>query len=431
MKKSLFVILGAVVLSALHMACGSSSPTSPAATATPVFTATTWGDYTPTPTPTATPSATPTATNQNGYTSTYTLSPTPTSTPTLTPTVTPTGTSTATSTPTSTPTNLGGYTSTFTPTNVTSTFTWTPTLTPTSTPSSTPTNTGTLPYTPTYTFTPTSTIATPAPSPSGTPWAALYPPNGLSINNAGTTVYVAEGDAADTAGAVELFNASGVSQSLWTTFNGGTTFGQPNGVAVDNSGNVYVVDGLLNQVIVLDPTGTYQTSWGGFAAPEGIAVYPTSSSPASVFVADTDNAQVEVYSPTGSLLAQWGSWTGGTVTQFSQPSAVALDGSGNIYVADSGNGLVDIFSSAGTYSNQWQTSANADIWGITVNNGFVYLADSENGQVEVYNTSGQQQTILYGPNGSANSSPDGVIVTSNNDLLVTDFISKTIEKYGQ
>ncbi len=384
MRKSLFVILGAVILSALHLNCGSS-PTSPAATATPVYTATIWADYTPTNTLTPTATATSTPTNLGGLTST----PSPSFTP------------------------MPSFT--YTPTNVTATFTSTPTI-----------------LTPTFTFTPTNTFATPAPSPSGTPWAALFPPNGLSANNAGSTVYVAEGDAPNTAGAVELFNASGVSQGLWTTFNGGISFGQPNGVAVDNSGNVYVVDGLLNEVIVLDSTGAYQTSWSGFAAPEGIAVYPTTSSPASIFVTDTDNAQVEAFSPTGTSLTQWGSWTGGTVTQFSQPSAVAIDSTGNIYVADAGNGMVDVFSSAGTYSTQWQTAAGADIWGITVNanNGNVYLADSQNGQVEVYSNTGNLLTVLYGPNSSANSSPDGVIVTSNNDVLVTDFMNKTIEKYG-
>lgn len=56
-------------------------------------------------------------------------------------------------------------------------------------------------------------------------------------------------------------------------------FFYPNGVAVDASGNVYVVDTDLDRVQKFSSTGTYLTQWGvngsgngEFDAPTGIAV---------------------------------------------------------------------------------------------------------------------------------------------------------------
>ncbi len=414
MKKNLFILLGLILAAvSVPMAC-SKSPTGPA---------------TPTPGPN------PTATNWAGYTST--------------PTFTPTATGTLTVTPTITATNFGGYTSTFTITSsMTPTYTpitYTPTNTPTSTNTSTTTNTvtPTNTITGTWTFTATSTYATSIPVPTGTPLSTgstgIYPPNGLaaSVTFNGsvtvTTIYVAVGDGI-TPGLVEIFS-NGVSQTPWNAY-GSTAFGQPNGVAVNSSGDVYVLDQLNNAVYEFSSAGTMITSWnswtptsspGVFNSPEGIAVDATGN----VYVADTGNSFVEKFTSSGTLSNEWQSWSGGNITNsFAQPSAVSFDGSGNIYIADYQSSLnasiIDVFSIPGSYSKQWQASANSDIFGIAVNGSNLYAADSANEQLEQYDLSGNLLSAGSGP--MSPSSPDGVIVLGS-DLLVSDYYNNAIYNF--
>ncbi len=394
MKKFLWMTLMALGLLA-PLACSNNSPSSPSATATPVSTATIWAGYSPTKTPTAT--------------------------------TTSTATGTPTSTATSTPTPTGTF---FTPTPV---MTSTPTNTVTTTASNTPTVTATLTATatPTNTFTPTSTFSTPAPSATGTPWTTTAPPNALAVDgNGATVVYVAEGEYPYTSGKVEVFNASGVSQAVWTAY-GATAFGQPNGVAVNAAGTtVYVVDGVNNAVYALNASGGALVSWsswtsgvGGptsFNQPEGIAV----DAGGNVYVADTGNDEIEVFNPSGTAVTEWGG-TGAGGGTFDNPSALALDGSGNLYVADASNRLIQVFTS-GTlaYSTQFPTVAGSDIYGITVNGSSLYAADSGNSKVEVYNLTGDLLTAGLGLS-AAHASPDGV-ATLGNHLLVSDFYNNAL-----
>src|SRR5438094_4979731 len=79
----------------------------------------------------------------------------------------------------------------------------------------------------------------------------------------------------------------------WGTLGSGDgQFNSPFSVAVDNSGNVYVVDSGNNRVEKFDSSGTFLTAWGSFgsgdgqfSSPRGVAVGPSGN----VYVVDTNN----------------------------------------------------------------------------------------------------------------------------------------------
>lgn len=392
----------------LPTACSNNnSPTSPASTATPTHTATNWAGYTSTPsntptvTSTLTPTSTPTATNLNGYTST------PTFTGTASPTPTITGTFTITGTPP--------------PTN-------TVTVTATSTVTATATTTAT----------PTITFAAP-PLPYKSQWSANAP-NGLALlgTSSPATIIVAEGDNGSSA-AVELFTTGGVSLATWSGY-GNTPFGEPYGVAVNQStGNIFVVDRLNNAVYGFNSAGATITSWsswtGGtvtaFSNPEGIAA----GGPGTLYVADTGHNTVELFTISGSTVTYINQWNSG-MESFSDPSAVATDSSGNLYVADSSNELIQIFN--GSTWSSWRTVPGSYIYGMVVDSvGNLYAADINNGssgkgQVEMYDPSGNLLTVWNSWASSGTTSffsPDGVAWLSNN-LWVADFGNDHIEEFG-
>jgi DNA-binding beta-propeller fold protein YncE len=95
---------------------------------------------------------------------------------------------------------------------------------------------------------------------------------------------------------------SSASDVCVTQFRGSANgaLGYPAGVAVDGSGNVYVVDAGNNRVQVFSSAGTYVAQWGAQGSgngqintPLGIAV----ASSGNVYVSDHFNNRIEVFGP--------------------------------------------------------------------------------------------------------------------------------------
>jgi sugar lactone lactonase YvrE len=127
-------------------------------------------------------------------------------------------------------------------------------------------------------------------------------------------------------------------------------FNQPNAVAVDLDGNLYVADLMNNCIRKISLGGIVSTLAGsgiqGFAdgpantaqfnGPESVAA----DSQGNIYVADTGNERIRKISTAGivSTLAgngKSGYMNGGLLeASFNAPTAVALDAKGNVYVTD-------------------------------------------------------------------------------------------------
>ena len=175
-------------------------------------------------------------------------------------------------------------------------------------------------------------------------------PVGLAIDAAGN-VYVADFNnnkirKITPTGVVSTL--AGSTQGFADGIGGAAQFYCPYGVATDAAGNVYVAD-LVNQKIrKITPAGVVSTLAGstlGFAdgtgaaaqfhQPEGIAI----DTAGNVYVADNQNHKIRKITPAGVVSTLAGSTAGfadGTVAvaQFNLPSGVATDAMGNVYVAD-------------------------------------------------------------------------------------------------
>jgi DNA-binding beta-propeller fold protein YncE len=179
-------------------------------------------------------------------------------------------------------------------------------------------------------------------------------------------------------------------------------FQNPRGVAVDSSGNVYVVDGGNNRIQKFSNTGVFIRMWGShcdifggnecngqFDQPRGIAV----DSSGNVFVADSGNNRIEKFSNTGNFIRKWGSQGSGN-GQFNHPDNVAVDSSGNAFVVDENNQRIQKFSSTGTFIRKWGSEGTGNGQfncpeGIAVDkSGNVFVSDPCNDRIQKFSNTG-------------------------------------------
>ncbi|KAA0253821.1 MAG: hypothetical protein EDX89_12655 [Acidobacteria bacterium] len=318
-------------------------------------------------------------------------------------------------------------------------------------------------------------LAGSAGSADGTGSAAQFNrPAGVAVDSSGI-VYVAESRnhtirKVTPAGAVTTLAGLAGSPGSADGTGSAARFGYPDGVAVDASGNVYVADSLNHTIRKVTPAGAVTTLAGlagssgaadgtGSAArfddPDGMAV----DASGNLYVADYGNHTIRYVTPAGvvttlaGLAGSAGSADGtGSAARFDNPIGVAVDASGIIYVADYWNHTIRKVTPAGvvtTLAGLAGSSGAADGTGSAAQfsfpeglaadiSGSLYVADRGNRTIRRVTPAGVVTTLagLAGSLGSADGTgstarfggPAGVAVDSSGNVYVADASNHTIRK---
>jgi len=259
-------------------------------------------------------------------------------------------------------------------------------------------------------------------------------PYGVAVDASGNVYVVDEGNSR-----IQKFDSNGTYLTQWGSLGSGDgQFSRPIGVAVDGAGNVYVADADNNRVQKFDSNGTYLTQWGSsgsgdgqFNSPSGVAV----DTAGNVYVTDTGNNRVQKFDSNGTYLAQWGGHGSGN-GQFDTPSGVAVDAAGNVYVTEAYNYRVQKFDSSGTYLTQWGTYGGGDgqfysPTGVAVDAaGNIYVADSS--RVQEFDSNGTYlaQFGSFGSGDGQFQSPQGIAINAVGYIYVADRDHNRVEAFG-
>ena len=273
--------------------------------------------------------------------------------------------------------------------------------------------------------------------------AKLYSPNGLAVDSLGHLFIADTGNnrvrEVDLATGI-ITTVAGTGVSGYTGDNGPATLArlnQPDGVAMDSSGNLYVADTLNNvvrQVVLSSNTistiagnGTNDFSGDGgpavsatLAAPQGLVADSTGH----LYIADTYNNRVRRVDLAGGTIStiagratQGSQGDGGPATsaQLNLPQGITLDSTGQLFIADTLSNRVRVVdlttgvinAAAGTgfagYSGDAQLRQVA---GVAVDAfGNLFITDDYNNRIRELPAAAQLSVLKVGTQVMDNSEP--------------------------
>ncbi len=265
-----------------------------------------------------------------------------------------------------------------------------------------------------------------------------------------------------------------LSQGIITTVaGGGTNFADgvpatqagliPLSVAVDQAGDLYILDTLAEGVRKVGPDGTIQTIAGsglaGFAGDGGparnarfslVSGRVTLDASGNILVADDQNRRVREITPDGNIQTIAGnglyrfSGDGGPATSATLylPTSVVPDQSGNVFISETGqnrirkvapDGTISVYAGNGMqgYAGDKGPAVQAELafpTYLTIGpDGDLYFSDTFNRVVRRIDASGTISRFVYtgdtafGADAAGKTAPYGLAFDGLGDLLVADF----------
>lgn len=288
--------------------------------------------------------------------------------------------------------------------------------------------------------------------------ARFFGPTGVALDGSGN-IYVAD-RANDTIRKIApgwvVTTLAGLAGNHSGADGGGNAarFYRPHGVAVDGSGNVYVADTFNHTIRKITPGGTVTTLAGlagnsgsangvgnaaRFLQPQGVA----SDVGGNLYVADQGNHTIRKITP-GGLVTTLAGLAGnpgstddtGSAARLNGPAGIALDVGGNVYVADYFNHTIRKVTPDGTVSTLAGlagSSGSADgagngaqfnlPYGIALDgNGNVYVTDFNNYTIRKVTPGGLVTTLagLAGNRGTADGTGSAARFSVNLGYLAAD-----------
>ncbi|HEX4406547.1 MAG TPA: NHL repeat-containing protein [Polyangia bacterium] len=193
---------------------------------------------------------------------------------------------------------------------------------------------------------------------------------------------------------LEFDNAA--ANQLTFTVDPTVTVSDPAQIASDAQGNLWIANDGNSQVIELDGTGKlvkqFSTSvtpdggaGGSLAGTVGLALDQTGN----VWIADYYLHALAKFTTAGAFVAQYGTFgTTQALGSLNEPYAVAIDASNRIFVVDTGNADVQVFDTTGNAKSVLAGTAANPLKGpsgVAVDKrGLIYVSDSGNNQIRVF-----------------------------------------------
>jgi sugar lactone lactonase YvrE len=271
----------------------------------------------------------------------------------------------------------------------------------------------------------------PPPPPVNLNWGTANLAEGVATDNNGTVYASLTGrNVVETGPDGADIVVAGSLEDTGETGDGGpatsATLNSPAGLAVDGAGDLFIADTENNDIREVTPDGNIKVVAGngteGYRGDGGPATAAELDNPQDVavdasgdlFIADTYNNVIREVKPSGTISTFAGNGTAGfagdngpaTAAELASPDGVAVDALGNVYIADTGNNVIRRVSTSGVI-----TTVAGNVAADQANDGL--RGDSGDG----------------GPATAAQlDAPEGVAVDRAGDLYIADTFNDAIRQ---
>lgn len=228
-------------------------------------------------------------------------------------------------------------------------------------------------------------------------------------------------------------------------------FNQPQDIAVDDKGFIYVADKLNNRIKKFDSNGNFILEWGTEGSSKGQFNQPCALDISAewddelndfknyIYVIDYYNNRIQKFDENGTFILEWGSYGGPDEGgKFKLPIGIAIYSprmpsfSPIIYIADSGNKQIQKFWDNGFFIDKWEVGELSYNFKISMNRTeYIYIADIERDTIYCYDKLGNLE-YKWGESGDGEgefSKPSDIAFDSEGYVHVLDSYNNRIQKF--
>lgn len=215
---------------------------------------------------------------------------------------------------------------------------------------------------------------------------------------------------------------------------------QPSDLAIGPKGNIYLVDGVNNRIVVTNSDGALQFTFGKggrnpgeFQNPMGIDIFKDGK----VFIADTGNHRIQVFNLNGTFLYMFPVKTSAGEKPADPVDVLALDLKNYLYVSDNDNHKIKVYQQDGTFAFEWggfgEVRGKFRYPGILAVNEYnqIFVVDVLNTRIQKFDPYGNfiSEIGTWGVSPGGLFKPKGVAIDKAGRVFITDSFMGCIQVF--
>lgn len=215
---------------------------------------------------------------------------------------------------------------------------------------------------------------------------------------------------------------------------------QPSDLAVAPNGDIYLVDGVNNRIIVTGRGGRWKFAFGSSGTAKGQLMFPLGidiSDDGKVFIADSGNHRIQVFDLKGRFQYMFAVRQGKGERYPDPVDVIASRLKNYVYVADNENHKIKVYKRDGTAEFEWggfgEEYGDFRYPGIMARNEYneIFVVDVLNTRVQKFDPFGSFISNIgsWGLQQSELFRPKGVAVDRKNRVFVTDSYTGAVQAF--
>lgn len=215
---------------------------------------------------------------------------------------------------------------------------------------------------------------------------------------------------------------------------------QPSDLAIGADGNIYLVDGVNNRVVVTNPDGALQFTFGKSGNGPGEFQFPLGIDIAKdgrVFIADTGNHRIQVFDAGGAFLYLFPVKTSDGEKPADPVDVLAIELKNYLYVADNDNHKIKVHQQDGTFEFEFggfgEVRGRFRYPGILAVNEFnqIFVVDVLNTRIQKFDPFGNfiAEIGTWGVTPGGLFKPKGVAVDKAGRVFISDSFMGCIQAF--